>query len=642
MECSSCNAKVQREWRACPICGQQLHIEPVCAECGEEIGHDWKFCPNCGTPVEETHSDETKMPVDEVESEEFSTRDEIEEIVALEKEISEAAELILSESEESPEFIDTNLIKEPLLEEELYTEETETENQIDAQAELYEHEKSTAEEAGDSVSYVEAVDTRTDFLTGTGPVEEDVIDQDDLDFIIEGGVPSGISELPHETEPSEKSAAASTAEYIVTDDQIPFVKDTPKEVKKTKMESAGVFDFIRRNALWSGIILGAIVCIVVVFTVKFRNPQVGRKIVITSYKCNFRQTPEINSSNIITTLNRGDIGTIRKVIKVNGGTWYQVENNGRTGWLASTVCLTIKGYEGIFSGSSKRGQSSVDLEELYSQKYQNLYEKVKGYYSKADFDYIMSKREKVELDRNYLKRLRFLASPRSKEMQKQLHEDRIPVFINEETIRKGRSFFWENIDLLQYAYKMTGVNPADIISILNWESKLGEYTGKYFVFNTLIGQYFFIDDIERELFEKGAYTKSNTMERNQALKRIEKLKKRALSNLSELMIKSKMKNFDLYEVKGSWAGAIGICQFMPRSMVYASDGDGDGEIDLNTMPDAIMSVASYLKQHEYHERGREYAIRCYNPEDAYVRGVVLYSLNIEKIGVKPQSNWGSS
>ncbi len=119
------------------------------------------------------------------------------------------------------------------------------------------------------------------------------------------------------------------------------------------------------------------------------------------------------------------------------------------------------------------------------------------------------------------------------------------------------------------------------------------------------------------------------MKRAVALKRIKKIKKRALNNLSQLLMQAKTKGFDPKTVKGSWAGAIGIPQFMPASMKFAGDGDRNGNIDLNTIPDAIFSVAKYLKQNKYKERGKEYAFKRYNPSDMYVRGVKLYSESFE-------------
>lgn len=52
------------------------------------------------------------------------------------------------------------------------------------------------------------------------------------------------------------------------------------------------------------------------------------------------------------------------------------------------------------------------------------------------------------------------------------------------------------------------------------------------------------------------------------------------------------------DIKGSYAGALGIAQFMPsNALSLAKDGDMDGKIDLFDHPDAIHSIANYLKQH---------------------------------------------
>ena len=51
-------------------------------------------------------------------------------------------------------------------------------------------------------------------------------------------------------------------------------------------------------------------------------------------------------------------------------------------------------------------------------------------------------------------------------------------------------------------------------------------------------------------------------------------------------------------MKGSWAGAMGQCQFMPSSFLkYAVDYDGDGKRDIwNTLPDVFASIANYLSK----------------------------------------------
>jgi membrane-bound lytic murein transglycosylase B len=51
-------------------------------------------------------------------------------------------------------------------------------------------------------------------------------------------------------------------------------------------------------------------------------------------------------------------------------------------------------------------------------------------------------------------------------------------------------------------------------------------------------------------------------------------------------------------MKGSWAGAMGQCQFIPTSfLAYAADGDGDGRKDIwANKADVFASIANYLRR----------------------------------------------
>ena len=57
-------------------------------------------------------------------------------------------------------------------------------------------------------------------------------------------------------------------------------------------------------------------------------------------------------------------------------------------------------------------------------------------------------------------------------------------------------------------------------------------------------------------------------------------------------------HIEAYDMQGSWAGAMGQCQFMPSSfLAYAVDYDGDGRRDIwNTQADVFASIANYLSR----------------------------------------------
>jgi membrane-bound lytic murein transglycosylase B len=280
-----------------------------------------------------------------------------------------------------------------------------------------------------------------------------------------------------------------------------------------------------------------------------------------------------------------------------------------------------------------------DLAKLYPVEFQQLYQKARNHFTLEELKTVMSKKAGTELDDFHTKKLLFIAAPNSVSVQRQQHVDWVPKLVNDETLSKGVAFFQQYSATFKSAYEKTGVKPQDIIAILNWESKLGEQRGQYDVFKMFVGQAFYIEGIEKKLYAEGAYDQDGVMPRTDALKRIERIKNRALNNLAELLIQSKQLGIDPYMVKGSWAGAIGIPQFMPASMCYAVDGDGDGKIDLSTIEDSILSVANYLSRNQYHSKGSRYAFKRYNQEEMYMRGVDLYSEEIQKRGINNPSDW---
>jgi membrane-bound lytic murein transglycosylase B len=276
--------------------------------------------------------------------------------------------------------------------------------------------------------------------------------------------------------------------------------------------------------------------------------------------------------------------------------------------------------------------SEINYSLKYPIEFNMLYNLLKETLEKKELEDTIN-RKASQLDKRYLDKIRFYAVPDSLEQQQQQHIDYVPILVNDTTLREGISFFDEYKDTIMKAYSKYNVRPEDIIAVINWESRFGKFKGEYSVYKVFVGNLFNISEIENQFYAQGGYDKKDIMPRDKALARIGKLKQTAARNLASLLKLSIKKNFNPYEIKGSWAGAIGIPQFMPSSMIYAADGDGNGEIDLNNMHDAIFSVASFLHQHSYATKGPKYALAKYNPEEMYVRGVCLYSSRIIERGL---------
>jgi membrane-bound lytic murein transglycosylase B len=83
---------------------------------------------------------------------------------------------------------------------------------------------------------------------------------------------------------------------------------------------------------------------------------------------------------------------------------------------------------------------------------------------------------------------------------------------------------------------------------------------------------------------------------------------------------------DLYNIRGSYAGAFGMPQFLPSSYLsWAVDGNQDRRIDLNDPSDAIASIANFLKVHGWKKKGsleeNMRAVWEYNHSQHYVNTI---------------------
>jgi membrane-bound lytic murein transglycosylase B len=144
-------------------------------------------------------------------------------------------------------------------------------------------------------------------------------------------------------------------------------------------------------------------------------------------------------------------------------------------------------------------------------------------------------------------------------------------FLGERRIRDGAAFWTRHAADLRRAEREYGVPAAIIVAIIGVETEYGRNTGKFEVFEALATLAFAYPP--RAAFFRG--------------------------ELEEFLLLARENGLPLRRVAGSFAGAIGIPQFMPGSQRrYAVDFDGDGRVDLLKSPiDAIGSVARFLKLH---------------------------------------------
>lgn len=202
---------------------------------------------------------------------------------------------------------------------------------------------------------------------------------------------------------------------------------------------------------------------------------------------------------------------------------------------------------------------------------------------------------------------------------------------NSNAIRETRRFINNNLDLLKSAEDNSGVSKEVIAAILWIETKFGKFTGdnqilSVFLSTAMADQPQFISMNKTTLREKYS---GNIADIPILEKKIdERAKKKSLWAIKELLSLNQMSRYyhiAVKDIKGSWAGAFGLCQFLPSSYIsWAVDGNGDGVIDLFDLDDAVFSIANYLKINGWTDavEDKRKAVFHYNNSDDYVDAVL--------------------
>ena len=148
-------------------------------------------------------------------------------------------------------------------------------------------------------------------------------------------------------------------------------------------------------------------------------------------------------------------------------------------------------------------------------------------------------------------------------------------------IEQARDMYRKHYRELNRIGKQYGVQPRFIVALWGIESSFGKRMGNYNIIDALSTLAY---DGRREAF----------------------FRKEVMAALTIL----DQGHIEVENMKGSWAGAMGQCQFMPSSFVsYAQDGNSDGRKDIwSTKSDVFASAANYLSQSGWNDEytwGRE-------------------------------------
>jgi membrane-bound lytic murein transglycosylase B len=155
------------------------------------------------------------------------------------------------------------------------------------------------------------------------------------------------------------------------------------------------------------------------------------------------------------------------------------------------------------------------------------------------------------------------------------------LFVTSKRIRDGVDFWNRNDDALARAAVQYGVAPEVIVAIIGVETSYGRISGNHRVMDALatLAFHYPSDNPKRSNFFR--------------------------TQLEQFLLFTREDKLDPLNLTGSYAGAMGMPQFMPESYrKLAIDFDGDGARSIwSNSDDAIGSVANYLSHHGWQQSG---------------------------------------
>jgi membrane-bound lytic murein transglycosylase B len=212
-------------------------------------------------------------------------------------------------------------------------------------------------------------------------------------------------------------------------------------------------------------------------------------------------------------------------------------------------------------------------------------------------------------------------------------EELYAQFIIPESILLARKFLHQNLDQLKQVEKRYNVDKEVIVAILLVESRFGENTGRHRVIPTLASMaimatpenvqsnYLILQEIDSELSYEWVE---------------EKAKRRANWAYHELKCLLRIisdEKLDPLEVKGSYAGALGMPQFVPSSYLAFALSQKGFENWLSSREEAILSIANYLNLNGWKKKmsmeKKRKILWHYNHSEPYINTILQVAQKIK-------------
>lgn len=176
-------------------------------------------------------------------------------------------------------------------------------------------------------------------------------------------------------------------------------------------------------------------------------------------------------------------------------------------------------------------------------------------------------------------------------------------FLTQSSIDKAIDYLGQHQKALKQAQSVYGVEEEVVGAIILVESRLGTLIGKRLVLNTLSSLAVLDNKDSRDRLWHSYLKDKADISKREFDSWVSRKSPWAYNELKAYLKYVNAQSLDPFSMRGSYAGALGIAQFMPSSLLrYAKDGNRDGQINLYDHEDAIESIANYLKRHGWRPR----------------------------------------
>ena len=206
-------------------------------------------------------------------------------------------------------------------------------------------------------------------------------------------------------------------------------------------------------------------------------------------------------------------------------------------------------------------------------------------------------------------------------------------FTNKWSIRKAKQYIQENEADLTRIEKAYGVDKKVITAILLVETGLGVSVGTRSTLNTLSTIAALTDPVVRnQLWD--LIPDSKKISRKKFESKAAARSKWAYEELKAFLKYTAREGWDPASIPGSFAGAVGVAQFMPTNILaYGKDGNNDGMVDMLNHADSMASIANFLKSHGWRPgqslKKAEKIIYHYNHSSYYVNTILQISSRLK-------------